>query len=89
MIYAAKQKSVVLKDTTLQYIRFGKGARPLVMIQGLNTNGIDGAAEVQRRHRMLALDLFRTAVAADDEIPPLQLRQIPADGGQAHKKLLA
>lgn len=43
MIYAAKQKSVVLKDTTLQYIRFGKGVRPLVMIQGLNTNGIDGA----------------------------------------------
>ncbi len=45
MVYGAKQKSVVLPDTTLRYIEFGKGTRPLVMIQGLNTNGIGGAAE--------------------------------------------
>ena len=45
MIYAAKQKSVVLKDTTLQYIEFGKGKQPLIMIQGLNTGSIDGAAD--------------------------------------------
>ena len=45
MVYGAKQKSVVLPDTTLRYIEFGKGTRPLVMMQGLNTNGIKGAAD--------------------------------------------
>lgn len=45
MIYGAKQKSVVLPGATLQYIEFGKGTRPLIMIQGLNTNGIGGAAD--------------------------------------------
>ncbi len=45
MIYRSKQKSVAIKGTTLKYIEFGRGARPLIMLQGLNTNGIDGAAD--------------------------------------------
>ncbi len=45
MIYRSKQKSVAIKDTTLQYIVFGKGTRPLIMIQGLNTGGIGGATD--------------------------------------------
>ena len=45
MIYRSKQKSVAIRDATLKYIVFGKGTRPLVMIQGLNTNGIGGATD--------------------------------------------
>ncbi len=45
MIYKAKQKSVAIQGSALQYITFGKGTRPLIMIQGLNTNGIGGAAD--------------------------------------------
>ena len=45
MIYHSKQSTVRAGDTTLRYIVFGKGTRPLIMIQGLNTNGIGGAAD--------------------------------------------
>ena len=45
MINKAKQKNVTIDGTKLQYIEFGKGTRPLVMIQGLNTRGIDGAGD--------------------------------------------
>ena len=45
MIYRSKQSTVRAGDTTLRYIVFGKGTRPLVMLQGLNTNGIGGAAD--------------------------------------------
>ncbi len=44
MFYGAKQLTLKLKDTEIDYIKFGKGERPLIMIQGLNTNGIGGAA---------------------------------------------
>ena len=44
-MYGAKQKSVTLQNTTLNYIKFGKGTRPLIMIQGLNTRSIDGAGD--------------------------------------------
>lgn len=44
MLYNAKEHKLNIKDTQIDYITFGKGGRPLVMIQGLNTRGIKGAA---------------------------------------------
>lgn len=44
MIYNAKEHKLNLSDTQIDYITFGKGRKPLVMIQGLNTRGIKGAA---------------------------------------------
>ena len=44
MLWHAKQKRLMLNSTPLDYITFGTGAKTLVMIQGLNTRGIDGAA---------------------------------------------
>ena len=43
-LYQAKERSVTLPDTKLDYITFGKGEQALIMIQGLNTRGIKGAA---------------------------------------------
>ncbi|MBR6570637.1 MAG: alpha/beta hydrolase [Clostridia bacterium] len=44
MIYNAKESKLSVQDMQFDYITFGNGAKPLVMIQGLNTRGIKGAA---------------------------------------------
>ena len=44
MIYNAKELKLNVQDMQLDYITFGNGTKPLVMIQGLNTRGIKGAA---------------------------------------------
>lgn len=44
MIYNAKEAVLNMGDLQLDYITFGSGAKPLIMIQGLNTRGIRGAA---------------------------------------------
>ena len=44
MLYDAKEGKVKVRDLEIDYITFGKGTKPLIMIQGLNTNGIKGAA---------------------------------------------
>ena len=43
MIYNVKEGTLKLPHTELDYISFGKGTKPLIMIQGLNTRGIKGA----------------------------------------------
>ena len=44
MLYHAREQKIRVRDTQIDCITFGKGARPLVMIQGLQTRGIRGAA---------------------------------------------
>lgn len=44
MLYNAKEHTLQLRHMQIRYISFGRGAKPLVMIQGLNTRGIQGAA---------------------------------------------
>ena len=44
MIYNAKELKLELADMEIDYVRFGKGKRQFVMIQGLNTRGIKGSA---------------------------------------------
>lgn len=44
MIYNAKEQKLSVQDMQFDYITFGRGSKPLVMIQGLNTRGIKGAA---------------------------------------------
>lgn len=38
-----KEGKIKLSNTEIDYISFGRGKRPLIMIQGLNTRGIKGA----------------------------------------------
>ena len=44
MMYHAKELKLNVQGMQLDYITFGNGTKPLVMIQGLNTRGIKGAA---------------------------------------------
>ncbi len=44
MMYNAKEQRISIHDMLINTITFGRGAKPLVMIQGLNTRGIKGAA---------------------------------------------
>lgn len=44
MFYNAKEDTLKLDSVQMDYITFGTGKKPLIMIQGLNTNGIKGAA---------------------------------------------
>lgn len=43
MLYNVKENTLNLSDIHMDYITFGYGTKPLIMIQGLNTNGIKGA----------------------------------------------
>ena len=44
MLYGAKEHRLVLDSLKMDYLTFGSGERPLVLIQGLNTRGIQGSA---------------------------------------------
>ena len=44
MLYGAKELKLTASGMQFDYIRFGSGKRALIMIQGLNTRGIKGAA---------------------------------------------
>lgn len=44
MIYHAKEQQISLHGMLTDTITFGKGRKPLIMIQGLNTRGIRGTA---------------------------------------------
>lgn len=55
MLYNAKEGKLHIGDIACNYIRFGTGKKTLLMIQGLNTNGIKGAAlSLAYMYRMFA-----------------------------------
>jgi len=57
MMYNAKELKLNAQNMQFDYITFGSGTRPLVMIQGLNTRGIKGAAmSLAYMYRMFAED---------------------------------
>ena len=57
MLYDAKEQKLNLQNLQVDYITFGKGSKPLVMIQGLNTRGVKGAAlSLAYMYRMFAKD---------------------------------
>ena len=57
MIYNAKELKLNVRDLQLDYLTFGSGTKPLVMIQGLNTRGIKGAApSLAYMYRIFAKD---------------------------------
>ena len=43
MLYCVEEGKLKLENIQMDYITFGKGVKPLIMIQGLNTRGIKGA----------------------------------------------
>ena len=56
-MYNAKELKLNLNNKQINYITFGKGSKPLIMIQGLNTNCIKGAANsLAYMYRIFAKD---------------------------------
>ena len=43
MLYNAKEQTLTIENIQMDYITFGNGTKPLLMIQGLNTRDINGA----------------------------------------------
>ena len=57
MLYHAREQTLTIRNIQMDYITFGNGTRPLVMIQGLNTRGISGAAaSIAFLYRIFAKD---------------------------------
>ena len=44
MFYNAKEKLLEIQDIQMNYITFGKGEKPLILIQGLSTRSIKGGS---------------------------------------------
>ena len=81
MIYHAKEYRLKIHNRQMDYITFGNGTKPLIMIQGLNTRGIKGAAvSLAYMYRIFAKDyrvyLFdRRADISED----VTVRELAAD----------
>ncbi len=57
MMYNAKELKLDIRNMRFDYISFGRGTKPLVMIQGLNTRGIKGSAlSLAYMYRIFARD---------------------------------
>ena len=57
MIYNVKEHLLKIQNIQMNYITFGKGEKPLVMIQGLSTRSIKGASvSLAYMYRMFAKD---------------------------------
>lgn len=57
MLYNTEEKRLEIQDIQLNYITFGKGEKPLVMIQGLSTRSIKGASfSLAYMYRIFARD---------------------------------
>ncbi len=46
MLYNAKEQTLTIKNIQMDYITFGNGTKPLLMIQGLNTRDVKGSATI-------------------------------------------
>lgn len=57
MFYNAKEQLLEIQGVQMNYITFGKGTKPLILIQGLSTRSIKGAAfSLAYMYRIFAKD---------------------------------
>jgi len=81
MIFNVKELKINVKNLQFDYITFGKGSKPLVLIQGLNTREIKGAGILLAyMYRIFAKDykvyLFDRRTVVDKDIT---IRDISSD----------
>jgi len=81
MLYRAEEKSLTLSGMKTDYITFGCGTKPLVMIQGLNTRGIKGAGvSLAYMYRLFAKDYRVTLFDRRAEVQEgITVRELAAD----------
>ena len=46
MLYNTKEGKINTENASFDYIQFGTGKKTLIMLQGLNTNGIKGVIQM-------------------------------------------
>ena len=85
MFCLAREGTLTLPHTQVDYITFGRGEKPLVMIQGLNTRGIRGAGQsLAWMYRIFAADhtvyLFDRRAAVD---PGITIKDLALDTAAA------
>ncbi len=85
MGFSVKEQKLNLKDFQIDTIRFGKGKRTLIMIQGLNTNGIKGAGlSLAWMYRMFAKDYTVYLFDRRPEVPKeMTVREMAGDVAEA------
>ena len=81
MLYNAKEHQLNLPEMQMDYITFGTGAKPLIMIQGLNTRGIKGASiSLAWMYRMFAKEFKVYLFDRRKDIPEeITVRELAAD----------
>ena len=89
MIYNAREHKLKLNNLQMTYITFGKGAKSLVMIQGLSTRSINGMAiPLACIYRIFASDykvyLFERRENVSEDVT---VRELAADIGMAMDEL--
>ncbi len=85
MPLSVKEQKLNLKDFQVDTIRFGTGQKALIMLQGLNTNGIRGAGlSLAWMYRLFAKDYTVYLFDRRPEIPEgLTLREMAGDVAEA------
>ncbi len=88
-MYHAKEDRLKINNVQMNYITFGKGAKPLVMIQGLNTRSIKGsAAMLSLMYRIFAKEYKVYLFDRRDDITEgLTVRDFAADIAMAMDSL--
>ena len=89
MLYNAKEHKLNLQDMQMDYITFGKGTKPLVMVQGLSTRSINGAAvPLAYMYRIFAKDYKVYLFDRRKNIPEnITVRDMASDIAKAMDKL--
>jgi len=81
MLYHAKEFTLSIGNSQCDCIQFGKGARTLIMIQGLNTRGIKGAAlSLAYMYRIFAKEYTVYLFDRREDLPEeVTVRELAAD----------
>ncbi len=89
MCYHVKTKTLQLGTTTMDYVVFGRGTKPLIMIPGLNVRGVRGAGlSLAFMYRMFAKEYRVHVFDRKEHIPEgYTVRDIAADTAEAMKLL--
>ncbi len=89
MLYNAKEQKLKISNIEMDYITFGTGTQPLIMIQGLNTRSINGAAvPLAYMYRIFAKDYKVYLFDRRKNLPEdITVRDMAADIALAMDKL--
>ncbi|MBR6537883.1 MAG: alpha/beta hydrolase [Lachnospiraceae bacterium] len=89
MFYHAKNETLNLCTTTMDYVTFGTGTKPLVIIPGLSVRGVKGAAaSLAYMYRLFAKEFKVYVFDRKAELPEVYtVREIAADVAEAMRLL--